>query len=151
MKSSLVRFSFTFILLFAGCSSNKEPTVEQKAEVQLKDSPAYKDYSTDADTAIRIEVEKRLKAPSSADFPWGDALPNEVTTKGVNLSKINPAMRKIIKEFRRQNKEGAIRVYQKSSYVEAQNSFGAKIRQQYLGTFIINTESGNTTSFVEFY
>lgn len=151
MKNTWIRLSFILVFLFAGCSSNDEPTAEQKAEAQLKESPAYKDYSPEADTAIRIEVENNLKAPSTADFPWGDGLPNEVITKGVKLSEMSPKLRIAIKEFRRLGKEDVIRVYQKSSYVDAQNSFGAKLRQRYLGTFIVFIENGSTMSFVEFY
>ncbi len=64
---------------------------------------------------------------------------------------MSPYLRKVIKEARKLKKVNAVRVYQKDSYVDADNSFGAKIRQRYLGTFIIYTEFGYTKSFVEFY
>lgn len=150
MKSSLIIFAIILFVFLSGCGTKEEPTAQEIAEAQLKETPAYKDYSADANTAFLIEVKERLKAPSGADFPWDD-LPKEVTTKGVKLSDMSPYLRKVIKEARKLKKENAVRVYQKDSYVDADNSFGAKIRQRYLGTFIIYTEFGYTKSFVEFY
>lgn len=64
---------------------------------------------------------------------------------------MSPYLRKVIKEARKLKKEDNVRVYQKNSYLDADNSFGAKIRQSYLGTFIFYTEFGYTKSFIEFY
>lgn len=128
----------------------EQPKATELAKAQLKESPAYKDYSADANTALLIEVKERLKAPSGADFPWDD-LPKEVTTKGVKLSDMSPELRKFIKVARKLDQEDIFRVYQQTLYVDAENSFGAKLRQHFISTFIINTKLGSTKSFVELY
>ena len=64
-------------------------------------------------------VERKLRSPSSADFPWYD--PSFVTDLG----------------------GGRFRV---SAYVDAQNAFGAQVRTHY--TCVLETRDGNTWHLV---
>ncbi len=150
MKRALIRFSFFLLVICAGCAAKNEPTPEEIATAKVKDSPPYKDYTLEAIEASRHDVEQRLKAPSTADFSY-NGLPKEIKTKGVKLSDMSPELRKFIKVARKLDQEDIFRVYQQTLYVDAENSFGAKLRQHFISTFIINTKLGSTKSFVELY
>lgn len=68
------------------------------------------DYCSDTTMAFVMSqsfVEKSLKAPSTADFPY-------ITSDGVTVSKL-PSCK-----------------FQVDAYVDSQNSFGAKIRTHYV-------------------
>lgn len=78
-----------------------------------------KDMTSTIITIAQQEVEKRLKSPSSAKFPWASDAYN-------------------IKETVSDN-EGYKRYYV-SSYVDSDNSFGAKIRANYIGEFDIDND-----------
>jgi uncharacterized protein involved in type VI secretion and phage assembly len=82
---------------------------DQAAFVKYLESDAAKQH---AFTASKSLVRDRLKSPSTADFPWYDK--SFVTHRGKGLFEVN-------------------------AYVDAQNSFGATLRNRY--TCILTTKA----------
>ncbi len=85
------------------------------------DNSSEPDYSHKAWVCAQLKVEKMLKSPSSARFEFGGAT---YSTKSLGNNK-----------------------YKVDSYVDAQNSFGASIRQQFTCniTYKPKSESCKTT------
>ncbi len=106
-------FVFFVVAVIGGsCSKQDEPqTMEQKI-TEWKS----KDNSGMAYAVMQDYVKKRLKSPASADFPWSGE-------DGVSIVPLGDQEYRIL------------------GYVDAQNSFGAKLRTRYIG-IIKNTDMG---------
>jgi len=105
------------ILLGAFTDGSQDKTNETNPEtVAQEESVSSKNTRTEAWVCTQNYVEKQLKSPSSADFPWLDWEATEVE----------------------ENK------YVVTSYVDAQNAFGAEIRTH----FVCQTEVIDASQFL---
>ena len=105
---SLLAFG-VFLLLAFGSSDNRTP--EQRAEDRCKDT-------TMAYVMSQQFVERSLKSPSTAEFPYSSSEGVRITYQGECKHKV-------------------------AAYVDAQNSFGAMIRTRYEA--VVQNEKGTET------
>ena len=109
-KSILSLLTFVvFLALAVGSSDDRTP--EQKAEDTCKDT-------TMAFVMSQTFVKKRLKSPSTADFPY-------MSSEGVSVFYQGECKHQIF------------------AYVDAQNSFGAMLRTEYYAE--VQNEKGTDT------
>ena len=116
-----VIFGVVFGFVFNGCEE-RSTTKAIEAEEEAEQQ-AYEDKVFYAKYYAQEIVEQNLKAPSTAEFPWYD----EMTAK---------------------NSYGD--VWTVTGYVDAENSFGAMIRQNFWVELTL-TETGYTDGTVSFY
>ncbi|WP_438335217.1 hypothetical protein ACIR03_02835 [Clostridium cochlearium] len=90
----------------------KEKTPEEiEAEKKAKEEKELQSKKATLITTAKSVVKENLKAPSTAKFPW-------------SFNEYN------IKETNSENKD--MTIYYVSGYVDAENSFGAKIRSNFI-------------------
>ncbi|MBE6055851.1 hypothetical protein [Clostridium sp.] len=89
----------------------KENKAKEEAEKEVKEKAIKEENKATLITTAQEVVKKNLKAPSTAKFPW-------------SFDEYK------IKETNSENKDMAI--YYVSGYVEAKNSFGAKLRNNFV-------------------
>ena len=90
--------------------SFKSEYVDKKDQYE-KDKYYDENYQGTIIANVQEEVKKQLKSPKSADFPWGFNEYN-ITYQGES--------------------EDGLYMYSVESYVDAENSFGAEIRSEYM-------------------
>ena len=90
--------------------SFKSEYVDKKDQYE-KDKYYDENYQATIIANVQEEVKKQLKSPKSADFPWGFNEYN-ITYQGES--------------------EDGLYMYSVESYVDAENSFGAEIRSEYM-------------------
>ena len=90
--------------------SFKSEYVDKKDQYE-KDKYYDENYQGTIIANVQEEVKKQLKSPKSADFPWGFDEYN-ITYQGES--------------------EDGLYMYSVESYVDAENSFGAEIRSEYM-------------------
>lgn len=86
-------------------------TAEKKAKAEKEKKAKEEEKKSILITTSQEAVKKSLKAPSTAKFPW-------------SFNEYN------IKETNSENKD--MTIYYVSGYVDAENSFGAKIRSNFI-------------------
>lgn len=104
LKKMLVVLGFLIFLIFSvnSCEKAKNPKLKSSPQTQVEKKD---EEGTTAKICAKNEVKKSLKSPSSADFPW-------------NLGSVLSV-----------NQESS---YLVKGYVDAENSFGAEIRNSYV-------------------
>ena len=90
--------------------SFKSEYVDKKVQYE-KDKYYDENYQGTIIANVQEEVKKQLKSPKSADFPWGFDEYN-ITYQGES--------------------DDGLYMYSVESYVDAENSFGAEIRSEYM-------------------
>lgn len=110
---SIIMILFAVAFIGGNCSKQDDKqTMDEKINAWKT-----RDNSGGAYAVMQDFVKQRLKAPASADFPWSGE-------QGVTISNLG-------------NQE-----YRVVGFVDAQNSFGAKIRTRYIG-IVQKTDADN--------
>lgn len=126
MKGWITLFVMAFLILFYfKCCSNDEKSVEvKKAEVVLTPEQKSKQHTkTDAFVEAISVVRNQLKAPSTADFGYD----SENGCKQMNDSSF------VVK-----------------NYVDSENSFGAKLRSEFLCLVYYTSDNKVHVEILEF-